>query len=84
MSIQLGLPPVAGAQNGRIWTALVLTGTQPAPNQIGGSSARSNAAVFTQCNRLASGPVLALIPPEAGMPAHADLLRGRIECAAGV
>ena len=51
--------------------------------QIGGSSARSNAAVLTQCNRLASGPVLALIPPEAGMPAHADLLRGRIEWRGG-
>jgi hypothetical protein len=37
MSIQLWLPPVAVAQNGRIWTALVLTGTQPAPNQIGGT-----------------------------------------------
>jgi hypothetical protein len=52
--------------------------------QIGGSSARSNAAVLTQRNRFASGPVLTLIPAEAGMPAYADVLRGRIECAAAV
>jgi len=29
-------------------------------DHIGRSDARSNAAVLTQCNRLASGPVLAL------------------------
>jgi hypothetical protein len=57
---------------------------QPEPTPDRRSSARSNAAVLTQCHRLASGPVLALIPAEAGMPAHGDVLRGRIEGAAGV
>ena len=79
-------PPRRARERAQITRSGATQATRPAAgwSTLGGSDARSNAAVLTQCDRLASGPVLALTPAEAGMPAHAHVLRGRIEGAAGV